>query len=193
MKRSWLLSKRSILTRMTPVNKKTWITIGLDALLLTFLLWFDQFTKHLTVTHLKGHESVVLIPKVLELTYVENYGAAFGILKGQKVFLLLISFVFVGLVLWFLYHLPKTKKFKIVHVMLIVLLAGGIGNMIDRFKDTAFVVDFISFVLINFPVFNFADICITCSTIGLFIMFAFFIKEDEISFWKSSKRENTNG
>lgn len=153
----------------------------LDALLILLLLALDQWTKHLAVVHLKNSRAVSLIDGVLELKYLENRGSAFGILQNQKLFILFVGFVFMAAVLFFLFKLPMAKKFVIVHVFLSAVVAGGAGNMIDRFRFD-YVVDFIYFVLINFPIFNVADCYIVVSTIGLFILFMFVYKEKDLEF-----------
>jgi len=93
----------------------------------------------------------------------------------------LLFFPMLALVLFLFFKLPEQKKFRIVHVLLAVIIAGGIGNMIDRFR-LDYVVDFISFVLINYPIFNVADIYVVVATIGLFILFLFVYKEKDLEF-----------
>ena len=151
----------------------------IDALIAAVLLVLDQFTKHLAVVHLKNQPAYVIIDGVLELQYLENRGSAFGMLQNQKVFILFVGIVFLAVLLFFLFKLPEQKKFRIVHVLLAVIVAGGIGNMIDRFR-LDYVVDFISFVLINYPIFNVADIYVVVATIGLFILFLFVYKEKDL-------------
>lgn len=153
----------------------------LDTLLILLLLALDQWTKHLAVVHLKNSRAISLIDGVLELKYLENRGSAFGILQNQKFFILFVGFVFMAAVLFFLFKLPMAKKFVIVHVLLSAIVAGGVGNMIDRFRFD-YVVDFIYFALINFPIFNVADCYIVVSTIGLFILFMFVYKEKDLEF-----------
>lgn len=85
------------------------------------------------------------------------------------------------MILFFLFKLPVEKKFRIVHILLAAVVAGGLGNMIDRFRFD-YVVDFIYFVLINFPVFNVADCYIVVSVIGLFILFLFVFQEKDLEF-----------
>ena len=145
----------------------------IDALIAAVLLALDQFTKYLAVVHLKNQPAYVIIDGVLELQYLENRGSAFGIL--------FVGIVFLAVLLFFLLKLPEQKKFRIVHVLLAVIIAGGIGNMIDRFR-LDYVVDFISFVLINYPIFNVADIYVVVATIGLFILFLFVYKEKDLEF-----------
>ena len=157
------------------------VMLIIDALIAAVLLVLDQFTKHLAVVHLKNQPAYVIIDGVLELQYLENRGSAFGMLQNQKEFILFVGIVFLAVLLFFLFKLPEQKKFRIVHVLLAVIVAGGIGNMIDRFR-LDYVVDFISFVLINYPIFNVADIYVVVATIGLFILFLFVYKEKDLEF-----------
>ena len=149
------------------------VMLIIDALIAAVLLVLDQFTKHLAVVHLKNQPAYVIIDGVLELQYLENRGSAFGMLQNQKIFILFVGIVFLAVLLFFLFKLPEQKKFRIVHVLLAV--------MIDRFR-LDYVVDFISFVLINYPIFNVADIYVVVATIGLFILFLFVYKEKDLEF-----------
>lgn len=155
--------------------------IALDAVIVGVLLFLDQFTKYLAITHLKDQPAIVLIKGVLELQYLENRGSAFSLLQGQKFIILLIGFVVLAVLLFVILRLPQDKKFRIVHILLSALIAGALGNMIDRLR-LDYVVDFISFVLIHFPVFNVADCFIVVCTISLFLLFMFVYKEDELKF-----------
>ena len=153
----------------------------IDAVIAVVLLALDQFTKYLAIERLKDHPAVPLIDGVLELNYLENRGSAFGMLQNQKYFILFVGVVFMAVILFFLFKLPEEKKFCIVHIFLAAVIAGGAGNMIDRVRFD-YVVDFISFVLINFPIFNVADCYIVVSVIGLFILFLFVFKEKDLEF-----------
>ncbi len=157
------------------------LMLFIDAVIMLILVAIDQFTKHLAITKLMDQEPVVLINKVLELDYLENRGSAFGILQNQKVFILFVGVIFLAVVLFFLIKLPKDRKFIAAHVMLSMIVAGGVGNIIDRVRFD-YVVDFISFVLIHFPIFNFADICVVVSVFGLFFLFLFVYKEKDLEF-----------
>lgn len=152
-----------------------------DAVVTALLLVLDQYTKKLAILHLKNNPPTVLIDGVLELQYLENRGSAFGILQNQKFFILFVGIVFLMVILFFLFKLPAQKKYNIVHILLSVVIAGGIGNMIDRFRFD-YVVDFISFILINYPIFNVADCYIVVAMIGLFILFVFVFKEKDLEF-----------
>lgn len=164
-------------------NKKVsrGIMLFVDALIIALFLGLDQYTKYLASTRLKGNPPWVLIDGVLELQYLENRGSAFGMLQNQKFFILFVGVIFLAVILFFLFKLPEKKKFVKVHVLLSVVIAGGAGNMLDRFRFD-FVVDFISFVLINYPIFNVADIYIVLATIGLFALFMFVFQEKDLEF-----------
>ena len=162
----------------------------IDVLLAVVLLAFDQFTKWLAVTRLKGNPAYVLIDGVLEFNYLENRGSAFGMFQNQKVFILGVGFVFLAILLFLLFRLPKQRKFCIVHILVAMIIAGGVGNMIDRFRFD-YVVDFISFVLINYPIFNVADIYVVLAVIGIFILFLFVYKEEDLDFLSFKKKDGT--
>lgn len=151
----------------------------IDSIVMLLLLFFDQFTKRLAILNLKQQPNVVLIDGVLELQYLENRGSAFSLFQGQKALILIMGFIFLAAVLFFLYKIPADRKFLVTHLLVAVLMAGALGNIIDRIRYD-FVVDFISFVLIHFPVFNVADCYIVISAISLFLLFMFFYKEEDL-------------
>lgn len=152
-----------------------------DLAVAAVLLAFDQWTKHLAILRLKGQEAFELIEGVLEFRYLENRGFAFGMLQNQKFFILFMDAVFMAVVLFFLLKLPAKRKFTSVHILLACVMAGGIGNMLDRLRFDC-VVDFIYVVLINFPIFNVADIYIVVSSIWLALLFLFVFKEQDLEF-----------
>ena len=162
------------------MNKKI-IILVIDAVVMAALLALDQYTKYLAVLYLKNNPAIVLIDGVLEFQYLENRGSAFGMLQNQKFFILFVGFVFLAVILFFMFKLPAHKKYNIVHILLSVVIAGGIGNMIDRFRFD-YVIDFISFNLINYPIFNVADCYIVVAMIVLFILFVFVYKEKDLDF-----------
>ncbi|MBR1853955.1 MAG: signal peptidase II [Lachnospiraceae bacterium] len=159
--------------------------LGADAVLLVVLLFADQFTKYLTVLKLKGQAAYVLIDGVLELQYLENRGSAFGMLQGQKLLILAVDMLFMAILLLVLLKLPEDHKYIKLHVLLIMVMAGGVGNMVDRLR-LGYVVDFISFVLIHYPIFNVADIYIVVAVILLFILFVFVYKEEDLEWMNLS-------
>lgn len=155
--------------------------IAIDALIALTLLFLDQFTKHLVTVRLKNQPPFVLIDGVLEFQYFENTGIAFSLFQGRKAFILATGFLVMAVILFFLFRIPEDRKFRIVHVLMAVLIAGALGNIIDRIRFD-YVVDFISFVLIHYPIFNVADCYIVVSAIVLFFLFLFVYKEQDLAF-----------
>ena len=157
-------------------------TRRLDALLLCVLLIAaDQATKLLAVARLKDQAPFVLLPGVLELRYLENRGAAFGILQGQKIFLVLFTGLLSALIIYFYFRVPEGKRHLPVRIFLIMLFSGAIGNFIDRCR-LDYVIDFIYFKLIDFPIFNVADCYVTVAVILFAIAILFVYKEEEMDF-----------
>lgn len=159
-----------------------------DAGLAFVMILIDQLSKNAAIEHLKNKSAFVLIKGVFELDYVENRGSAFGMFQNQKVFLLLISILFMVLIAFLLFKTPNTGKYLPIHVVGTMIVAGGIGNMLDRFR-LGYVVDFFSFILIHYPVFNVADIYIVVSTITLAVLLIFFYKEEDLRFLGSQKEQ----
>lgn len=160
--------------------KKTKIYI-IDIILLIFLIIIDQLTKYIAVLNLKDKPAYSLIDGVLEFNYLENKGAAFGMLQNQKIFFVFVAIIFLAIVIFVLIKTPLHKKYNILHVLLVAIAAGAIGNMIDRVR-LDYVIDFIYFSLINFPIFNVADIYVTVSTILLIIFILFVYKDTDFNF-----------
>lgn len=160
-------------------EKRVWLF--LDLLIVALFTTLDQWTKYLAVLHLKDQPEIPIWEGVLELRYLENTGAAFGMLAGQKIFILFIALVFLAIVAYTLIKVPDKKKFRALHMVLAFLTAGAIGNMIDRIR-LDYVVDFIYFIYIDFPIFNVADIYVTVATVVLFILLLFVYKEKDLEF-----------
>ena len=162
------------------MNKRVKLLL-IDIVIIAVLLALDQYTKYLAILHLKNRPALVLIDGVLELQYLENRGSAFGMLQNQKFFILFVGIVFLAVIVFFLFRMPLQKKYNIVHILISVVIAGGIGNIVDRFRFD-YVVDFISFVLINYPIFNVADCYIVVAMIILFLLFVFAFNEKDLEF-----------
>jgi signal peptidase II len=150
-------------------------------LALMALIALDQYTKHLAVINLKDQQPIKLISGVLHLQYLENDGAVFGIFGGNAVGLAVVtSIITIGL-LYFYIKLPQVKRYNILRILLVLIIAGAIGNLIDRIRLN-YVVDFIYFALINFPIFNVADIYVTVSTFVFLILALFYYKDEDFEF-----------
>lgn len=147
----------------------------------------DQWTKQLARLYLMGKEPIVLIKGVFELTYVENRGAAFGLFQNQRVPFLIGTLVIIAVVLVLYGRLPKTGRYLPLRIVAAGLLSGAAGNMIDRFLN-GYVVDFFYFSLIDFPVFNAADIYVTVSMAYFVVLWLFYYKEEELDLLFHQKR-----
>lgn len=175
-----------MVNRMTTENytnqnhsKKTKTLCWLISILsLTAALVIDQLTKHLAVVYLKGESAKVLIDGVFELSYLENRGAAFGMMQNMQHFFVAGAAV-IFLLLIFLYgRMPFTRKYIPLRVCAVLLGAGAVGNMIDRIRLN-YVVDFFYFSLIDFPVFNVADCYVVVACIMFALLILFYYKGDD--------------
>lgn len=143
-------------------------------LLAGFLVAGDQLIKRWAMEVLKPAVSIDIIPDVLSLYYHENFGAAWGILQGQRWLLLLVT----GAVILTLLAALVTGRLRgpLLRSAVSLIVAGGIGNLLDRaLHPGGFVVDYIYFEPINFPIFNLADICVCVGT-GLLAVYVLFIE-----------------
>ncbi len=147
-------------------------------ILSVLLVIADQIIKFLTVKYLAPSGNVVFIKNILSFTYVENRGAAFGILQDGRWFFIIVTVIALsGLTYYIRKHTDKGKLFNL---SVSLIYAGAIGNFIDRlFKG--YVVDMIHATFIDFPVFNFADCLIVVGVILLYVYILFFdkVKKDE--------------
>ena len=164
-------------------------TPGKASRILTVLLWaagwcalilLDLQTKAAAVRALQGKPPIILVNGVLELLYVQNTGAAFSLLENAQWLFILIAVAAVLLISVFLIRLPKTKRYQPLHILLTFISAGAVGNLIDRIQ-LGYVRDFIYFSIIDFPVFNVADIYVTVSTALLVILLLFYYREEDFN------------
>ena len=145
----------------------------------------DQLIKYFVVTYLKPIGEKLIIPGVLRFTYVENDGAMMGLFGGKAQVMMWITVVIIAVLLVLL--LLKKIKFGFNYCCLVAIIAGGIGNLIDRFR-LGFVVDYIDVLFVKFYVFNFADCLIT---VGAFLIIGYQIYE--IIRETKEKKEKQNG
>jgi len=166
------------------MSKKTrTIFFVCDILIALVLFTIDRITKILARTYLYETEGKKLIRGVFELYYLENRGAAFGMLQNRRVLFIIVGIIFLAVILSFLYFLPATKKYRAIRACLCFLCAGALGNLFDRITLN-YVIDFLYFSYINFPVFNVADIYVTVSTGVLIILLLFFYREEDLDLKK---------
>lgn len=182
----------------------------LAVILTAVLLILDQATKLLADSFLRANTEFVLIPGVFELHYLENRSAAFGIDpvsllqkllsiayfdEHPEVFLLCKMGFFVVLtmavsigIIWFYRRIPQERRFVPMRIALLLFLSGAIGNCIDRLWHR-YVIDFLYFRLIDFPIFNVADIYVTVATALLILLCFFYYKEEDMDRILSNKKE----
>lgn len=150
----------------------------LKGLLITLLLIAaDQVTKYFAVCCLAGKGGIEVIPGVLELFYLENRGAAFGMFANRQWFFILIAVVMALAAVLVYIKTPERKQYSLLRFVCILIGAGAVGNMLDRLMHR-YVIDFLYISLIDFPVFNVAD-CYVCVGAALAVIALFTVYREE--------------
>lgn len=158
---------------------KRGVRILLSVIFIILLAAADQLTKSAAALYLKGKPAFVLIPGVLELRYLENTGMAFSLLQNAQAFFYVVTAVLVVLIAWVWSRIPVgEKRYVPLRVISLFLEAGAIGNLIDRVM-LHYVRDFIYISLINFPIFNVADMYVTVSVFFLILLLIFKYKDED--------------
>ena len=166
------------------MKKKLFLSI----LLIILLVFIDQLTKYIIIQNFDLHEEKSLIGDILVLTYIRNSGAAWGSLSGKTILLLVFTFIIFILLFRVYIRIWDNPRFKPVRICLLFVIGGAIGNMIDRIRLN-YVIDFIYFKFIKFPVFNFADICVTLSVILIVLLFIFKYNDDDYDVMLGKKKK----
>lgn len=164
-------------------NRNRMMNLVIWAMISWLLVLLDQYTKYLAVLHLKGQNPLVLWSGVFEFFYSENRGAAFGMLQGRQVFFFVIGILVLTAAAYSMWQLPSWRDphYCWLALCIILITAGAVGNMVDRIVQ-GYVVDFLYFRLIDFPIFNVADIYVTCATVLFVVTVLFYYKEEDFSF-----------
>lgn len=142
-------------------------------IMIVALIALDQWVKFEIVKNIQLGEVKPFIPKILSLTYLRNTGAAFSILENQQWLFAVITLVVIGAAIWYLSKHIKDSVWLLSALSLII--AGGIGNFIDRMRQ-GFVVDMFQLDFINFAIFNVAD---SYLTIGVLVLIVMMLKEED--------------
>ena len=139
------------------------------------LVGFDQLIKYLVIDNIGINNSKVIIDNFLSLTCIKNIGAAFGIMSGNMIILILIT---IFLIYYIIREIKKNYDNNITLLSLTLILGGALGNLIDRIFR-GYVVDFLSFKIFGYEaaLFNVADIFIT---VGVFLMIMILFKDGEV-------------
>ena len=151
------------------------------------LVFLDQLTKYIVTHTMALYESIPVIKDVFEIHYIRNPGTAWGLLANkQLLFRCCTILVFIiGITVYI--RCVQLSKFRDIRILLVLILAGGMGNFIDRIRYE-YVVDFLYFKLINFPIFNIADCYVTVGFILLLLIVFFKYKEEDFEDLFSKKR-----
>lgn len=158
----------------------------IEFIIMALLIALDQYTKYLAVIGLKGKAPLVIWEGIFELRYLENRGAAFGMLQNQKGFFICVAFIILLAICFSLFKIPGEKRYLWLRSLLVMIAAGAVGNMIDRIY-MGYVVDFFYFILIDFPIFNVADIYVSVSCVVLAILLMFYYQEEELQFFQKKE------
>ena len=145
---------------------------GIIAGIIAVLIVIDQLVKAYVVQNIALGEIKSWIPNLVSLTYLQNRGAAFSILQDQQWFFALITFVVMGVAVWYLYKHIEDSWWLVTGLVLII--SGGLGNFIDRISQ-GFVVDMFHLDFINFAIFNVAD---SYLTVGVVVLLLAKLKEE---------------
>lgn len=168
------------------IKSKRYIVFSVQIIAAVMLALIDQWFKKLAAEHLMGKEDIVLIENFIGLSYAENTGAAFSAFSDSTMLLSVITLILLlgGVIFLFMGKIEG----KILNSCAVLILAGGIGNLIDRFAQ-GYVVDYIKTLFIDFPIFNFADILVV---VGVFVVCGYLIY-DIIREEKQKKKEKADG
>ena len=145
---------------------------GIVAVLILLLIALDQLVKSYIVQQIPLGEIRTWIPKLVSLTYLQNRGAAFSMLQDQQWFFAIITLVVMVGAIWYLHKHMEDSIWMVIGLTLII--AGGLGNFIDRLSQ-GFVVDMFHLDFINFAIFNVAD---SYLTVGVIILLIAMLKEE---------------
>lgn len=126
---------------------------------------FDQLAKLAAINYLKPIGSAEIMPGMFYLTYAENTGAAFSILKNSQTLLIFVTGTIACILTYYLFKTYKSNNI-LINYALSAIIGGALGNLIDRFR-LGYVVDFFNFSLIKYPIFNTADVFIVVGAITL--------------------------
>lgn len=151
----------------------------LPAILISLLTALDQFTKYIVLTSFQLYETKPVIDGVFSFTYIQNRGMAWGMLQGKIPVFLIFTTIILVLSFRIMYNVVDVKRYRLVKYVLIFLISGALGNLIDRIS-LDYVVDFFHFELIDFPVFNVADIYVVVSMFAAIILLMFVYSNKEV-------------
>lgn len=154
------------------------------------LVAIDQLSKYYITESMKLHESIPIIKDVLEIHYIQNRGAAWGVFENQQILFYICAIIACIFGSVFYVKCTTMNCLKALRICIVIILSGAIGNFIDRVRFQ-YVIDFIYFKLIDFPVFNIADCYVTIGFFITIVLVLFVYKEEqlEVLSFKKNKAE----
>lgn len=177
------------------------------------MVFVDQITKFFANLGLNGKNPFVIIQDVFELHYLENQSAAFGVdlvsiiqklfkfsyfennpdafLKAKMIFFVVLTLVVVILVAFWYTRIPASGRMTGINIVAVLFVSGAIGNLIDRIVHN-YVIDFFYFKLIDFPIFNVADIYVTLSVALFIILILFYYKDEDYKLFSPFEKDHGN-
>ena len=158
------MKKENTFTLKTENKNRNTATAVVVLAVAAVLLAIDQMLKYFVLRDLRPVGTVTVIPGLLELTYVENTGAAFGLFKQVMWLVVAVTVVATVAIIVLLFRYKRHSFFS--YTTAALLMSGGIGNLIDRIAH-GFVVDYIDFRIIHYAIFNFADSCVVVGAVLL--------------------------
>lgn len=169
------------------IKQKTTLKIKVLSLIsIIALVVIDQIIKYFVVRYLKPVGSITLIDKVLSLTYLENDGAMLGLMQGKTLVMTIAALLCIAVILFVIFS--GKIKFGIDYCCIVLMAAGGLGNIIDRLF-LGYVVDYIELLFVDFYIFNFADCLVTWSAFVM-IFYQFYQMRKE---FRTKKEKQQNG
>ena len=173
--------------KKTDRGSNKWKTALLFLVLSAVLIALDQWTKLLAVSHLEGKPAWSLISGVFEFSYTVNHGAAFGILQNRQLLFYITTPVILAAVFYLYLQIPASKRYLPMKWVGLLLFSGAAGNLIDR-AARGYVVDFLYFKLIDFPVFNVADCYVTVAAFLLILLIMWYYQDEDLAVFTWKRR-----
>ena len=145
---------------------------------IALLTAIDQLSKFIISSGYEIGQSKTVIDGVFNITYVQNEGMAWGAFKGGRIIFIIVTVLVLIFAFYVYTRIAEEKGFLFFRILLIFFISGSVGNLIDR-ASKGYVVDFFHFCLINFPVFNVADVYLTVSLILMAVTVIFFFDDEK--------------
>ena len=148
----------------------------------------DQYAKRAVAQNLALGETAALLPGFVRLERVHNYGAAWSSFSGARWLLVVVTAVGLGVLVWLL---SRIVRHPLGVWSLALVIGGGVGNLIDRVLNV-YVVDMLAFEFIDFPVFNIADIFVTCGTLAAAVYYLKYYEKSDAKNWEKKTNDGTD-